>query len=166
MAAPSHLVAAGKVVSIHYTLTDDAGVTIDSSQGGAPLAYLHGAGNIVPGLESGIAGRGIGDHFRVDVAPENGYGVRNPKGIDRVPRDAFPPDIELEPGMQFSAENERGDVVTTWIHSVEGDHVTIDLNHPLAGKTLHFQVTVAAIRDATREEMTHGHPHGPGGHHH
>jgi FKBP-type peptidyl-prolyl cis-trans isomerase SlyD len=166
MAAPSNLVAAGKVVSIHYTLTDDAGAMLDSSEGRAPLAYLHGAGNIVPGLESGIAGKAIGDRFKVDVAPEEGYGVRDPKGMDRVPRDAFPPDIELEPGMQFSAENERGDVVTTWIHSIEGDQVTIDLNHPLAGKTLHFQITVASIRDATREEMTHGHPHGPGGHHH
>lgn len=166
MPAQPLLVTAGKVVSIHYTLTDDAGLVLDSSQGRAPLAYLHGAGNIVPGLESGITGHALGDRFAVDVAPEDGYGVHNPKGIDHVPRDAFPSDIDLEPGLQFSAENERGEVVTTWIQSIDGDDVTIDLNHPLAGKTLHFQITVAAIRDATREEMTHGHPHGPEGHHH
>ncbi len=160
------LVADGKVVSIHYTLTDDAGAVIDSSQGGAPLAYLHGAGNIVPGLEAGITGRAQGDRFQVKVAPEEGYGAHDPRGINRVARAEFPPDIELEPGMQFSAENERGDVVTTWIHSVEKDHVVIDLNHPLAGKTLHFQITIESIRDATREEKAHGHPHGVGGHHH
>ena len=156
----------GKIVSIHYTLKDDAGLVIDSSEGGAPLDYLHGAGNIVPGLETGLEGRAVGEKLDVKVAPKDGYGVHDPRGVQRVPRDAFPEDMDLEPGMQFGAEDPEGETTTVWIVKVESDHVVVDMNHPLAGKTLHFAVHVAAVRDATGEEMAHGHPHGPHGHHH
>jgi FKBP-type peptidyl-prolyl cis-trans isomerase SlyD len=156
----------GKVVSIHYTLTDDAGAVVDSSKGHSPLEYLHGAGNVVPGLEEGLVGRARGDVLKVDVAPEKGYGAHDPRGLQRIPRQAFPDDIDLEPGMQFGAEDPQGGSTTVWIVKVESDQVVIDTNHPLAGKTLHFDVTIADVRDATREEMAHGHPHGPDGHHH
>lgn len=159
-------IADGKVVTIHYTLTDEAGVTIDSSRGQPPLDYLHGARNIVPGLESALIGKSVGERLNLRIPPEEGYGPYNPKGVQHVPRDSFPDEIELEPGMQFSAEDESGRGVTIWISSVEGEVVTIDQNHPLAGKVLCFDVSVEQIRDATLEEMSHGHPHGPGGHHH
>src|SRR5688500_3276594 len=98
----ANTVSTGKVVSIHYTLTDDAGTVLDSSDGRAPLDYLHGAGNIVPGLEEQLTGKTPGTHLKVEVAPEAGYGVHDPRGVQRVPRDSFPDDMELESGMQFS----------------------------------------------------------------
>jgi FKBP-type peptidyl-prolyl cis-trans isomerase SlyD len=156
----------GKVVSIHYVLTDDDGVELDSSRGQQPLEYLHGAGNIVVGLESGLVGHKVGDRFKVDVAPEEGYGVHDPEGVQRVARDSFPTEVELEPGMQFMAEEGDGEAMTIWIQALEGDMVVIDMNHPLAGKTLHFDVEVSGMREATAEELEHGHPHGPHGHHH
>ena len=162
----SQRIGDGKVVTIHYTLTDEAGETIDSSRGQAPLDYLHGARNIVPGLESGLIGKSVGERMSLRIPPEEGYGPYNPQGVQRVPREAFPDDVELEPGLQFSAEDESGRGVTIWISSVEGEVVTIDQNHPLAGKVLCFDVSIESIRDATLEEMSHGHPHGPHGHHH
>lgn len=159
-------VAHGKVVSIHYTLKSDDGEVIDSSEGFEPLAYLHGSGNIVPGLEESLLGHAVGDEFSVSVPPEAGYGLRDEEGVQSVPRDAFPADAELEVGMRFAAEAPDGEVRPVWIAEVEGDTVTVDFNHPLAGSTLHFAVRVAAIRDATPEETEHGHPHGPDGHHH
>lgn len=159
-------IADGKVVSIHYTLRDEGGTVLDSSVGGEPLDYLHGARNIVPGLETGLLGKSVGTRVELRLAPEEGYGAHNPKGVQRVPREAFQDDIELEPGMQFSADDESGQAVTVWITEVTGDLVTIDQNHPLAGKVLCFDVTIEKIRDATLEEMSHGHPHGPHGHHH
>lgn len=162
----SETVADGKVVSIHYTLTDDAGETVDSSKGGEPLEYLQGAGNIVAGLEEALAGRNRGDKLKVDVSPEKGYGAHDPRGLQRIPRDAFPEDIDLEPGMQFGAEDPQGNSTTVWIVKVESGQVVIDTNHPMAGKTLHFDVSIEGVRDATREEIAHGHPHGPHGHHH
>jgi FKBP-type peptidyl-prolyl cis-trans isomerase SlyD len=159
-------ITVGKVVSIHYTLRDEAGAVLDSSGGGSPLDYLHGAGNIVPGLEEKLEGHAVGDRFQVRVPPEDGYGVHDPRGVQKVPRASFPSEIELEPGMQFGAEDEGGVRSTIWIQAVDADEVTIDLNHPLAGKQLDFDITVAGIRDATEEELAHGHPHGPHGHHH
>ena len=112
-------ISEGKVVSIHYTLRDEAGECLDSSSGGAPLDYLHGAGNIVPGLESGLSGRKLGESFQVRVPPEEGYGAHDPRGVQKVPRASFPPEIELEPGMQFGAEDEQGGRATVWIRDVE-----------------------------------------------
>lgn len=156
----------GKIVSIHYTLRDDGGVVIDSSENGTPLEYLHGAGNIVPGLEKELDGHAVGEKLDVKVAPADGYGVHDPRGVQRVPRQAFPDDVDLEPGMQFGAEDPEGESTTIWIVKVEDEQVVIDMNHPLAGKTLHFAVSIAGVREATGEEVAHGHPHGPHGHHH
>ena len=155
----------GKVVTIHYTLRDDDGDVVDSSIGGEPLEYLHGAGNIVPGLENALAGKGIGDTLKVTVAPADGYGEKQGEPR-RVPRDAIPKDADLEEGMQLFVRGPDGEPFPVWVVAVADDHVMLDANHPLAGENLHFEVEVTAVRAATKEEVEHGHPHGPGGHHH
>jgi FKBP-type peptidyl-prolyl cis-trans isomerase SlyD len=164
--ASSAQITDGMVVAIHYTLTDDAGSWIDSSSGGDPLEYLHGHGNIVPGLEKELAGKKAGDALKVRVAPKDGYGEHDPRGRGKVPRDSFPDDIELEPGMQFSGEGANGEEHVVWIAAVEKDHVVVDQNHPLAGQTLHFDVKIETVRPATSEELAHGHVHGVHGHGH
>lgn len=153
------------VVVIHYTLTDDSGETLDSSRGGEPLAYLQGFGNIIPGLENALAGKQAGDCLKVSVAPGEGYGLRDEGMVQVVPRAAFGGAPDLEVGMQFHAQTPAGVRVVT-IAKVEGDEVTVDGNHPLAGATLHFDVEITEVRAATEEELAHGHVHGPGGHHH
>lgn len=159
-------VADGHVVSIHYTLTLASGQVVDSSEGRDPLAYLHGHANIVPGLEEQLAGRAVGDEVDAVVPPEKGYGARDPNGVQVVPRAHFPPDVDIQPGMQFQAQNEDGSAAILSVTAVAGDEVTVDLNHPLAGETLHFKVQIAEVRAATEEELQHGHVHGPGGHDH
>ena len=159
------IVEDGKIVSIHYTLSSDAGEQLDTSIGGQPLAYLHGAGNIVPGLEAALEGRSAGDHVDTVVPPEAGYGPREGEP-EAQPRAMFPEGVELAPGVMFTAETADGRKVHLWVDRVEGDLVYIDLNHPLAGYNLHFSVDVVEIRDASDEERSHGHPHGPGGHTH
>jgi len=153
------------VVSFHYTLTDDQGTVIDSSAGREPLTYLHGVGQIVPGLEKEMAGRAVGDQFKVDVAPEEGYGVRHAELEQQVPREAFQGVEDIQPGMQFQGRGPQG-VINVTVTKVEDGVVHIDGNHPLAGQTLHFDVQVTEVREATAEEQQHGHVHGPGGHHH
>lgn len=153
------------VATFHYTLTDATGKVIDSSDGRAPLSYLQGAGNIVPGLEKEMAGKQQGDVFNVVVAPEEGYGMPNPMMIQVVPREAFQGVETLEVGMEFQAQTPQGPMSVA-IAKLDGDEVTVDGNHPLAGQTLHFAVEVTEVRDASLEELTHGHVHGPGGHHH
>lgn len=161
--ATAETVTTGKVVSLHYTLTDDDGRVLDSSSGGDPLHYLHGADNIVPGLEQQLSGKAVGDSLKAVVPPELGYGERI--GAPRpVPREAFPEDIELEEGMQIVAQGPDGDVIPLWIVGVDDQEVLVDRNHPLAGVTLHFDVKVMAVRDATAAELAHGHPHGHDGH--
>lgn len=158
-----------KVVTIHYTLRDDAGEILDSSRDSDPLEYLHGHGGIVPGLERALEGKAVGDKLVVDVAPKDGYGEPSGPGPRAVPRDAFPDDVELEKGLQFFAPGPKGKPIPVWVTEVHADHVHIDTNHPLAGATLHFDVEVMAIRDASKDELAHGHPHGPDGghgHHH
>ena len=153
------------VATFHYTLTDAAGKVIDSSDGREPLTYLHGAGNIVPGLEKEMSGKQQGDVFNVVVAPEEGYGMPNPMMIQIVPREAFQGVDTLEVGMEFQAQTPQGPMSVA-IAKIDGDEVTADGNHPLAGQTLHFAIEVTDVRDASLEELTHGHVHGPGGHHH
>jgi FKBP-type peptidyl-prolyl cis-trans isomerase SlyD len=153
------------VASFHYTLTDDAGQVIDTSSGREPLTYLHGAGNIVPGLEKEMSGRQPGDIFKVQVAPEEGYGLPDPMMIQVVPKEAFQGVDTLEVGMEFQAQTPQGPMSVA-IAKIEGDEVTVDGNHPLAGKTLHFAIEVTDVRDASLEELSHGHVHGAGGHHH
>jgi len=166
MALPNPAIAHGMVVTIHYTLTDDSGTVIDSSQGADPLEYLHGHGNIVIGLERELTAKKVGDALKVAVAPKDGYGEHNPLGRGKVPRDSFPKDMELEVGMQFSGEGDKDEPHVVWIAEIAPDHVVIDQNHPLAGKTLHFDVKVDSVRPATKEELEHGHAHGAHGHDH
>ncbi len=153
------------VVSFHYTLTDDQGTVIDSSAGREPLTYLHGVGQIVPGLEKEMVGRAVGDQFKVDVAPEEGYGVRHAELEQQVPREAFQGVEDIQPGMQFQGRGPQG-VINVTVTRIEDGVVHIDGNHPLAGQTLHFDVQVTDVREATAEEQQHGHVHGPDGHHH
>jgi FKBP-type peptidyl-prolyl cis-trans isomerase SlyD len=166
MSSAPTTVSDGVVVAIHYTLKNDAGETLDSSAGADPLEYLHGAGNIVPGLESALTGKRVGERFNVVVAPADGYGERDARGVQRVPRDSFPPEVDVQPGMAFLADGPDGEPVQVWVSAIEGERVVIDLNHPLAGVTLHFDVEISALRAAHAEEIAHGHPHGPDGHHH
>jgi FKBP-type peptidyl-prolyl cis-trans isomerase SlyD len=154
-----------KVVSIHYTLTDSGGSVLDSSSGNEPLLYLHGAGNIIPGLESALEGKVSGDKLSVTVEPEQGYGTRDERLVQAVPRSAFKGVEQLAPGMQFQAQGPQGTRLVV-ITQVTSDIVTVDANHPLAGQTLHFEVEVTEVREATSEELEHGQVHGPGGHHH
>lgn len=158
-------IAADKVVQIHYTLTNDEGEVLDSSEGQEPLAYLHGFGNIIPGLESALAGRGVGDKFQVTIPPEEAYGLRDDDLVQAAPRSAFQGVPEVLPGMQFHAESPEGVQLVTVI-DVDGDNVILDGNHPMAGLTLNFDVEVTDIREATAEELDHGHVHDPHGHHH
>ncbi len=158
-------IAERTVASFHYTLTDDAGTVLDSSAGHDPLTYLHGVGNIVPGLEKAMEGRVAGDKFDVVVSPEEGYGVPNDLLIQVVPREAFQGVDSVEVGMQFQAHTPQGPISVV-IAKVEDGMVTVDGNHPLAGKALHFAIEVVDVREASLEEVMHGHVHGPGGHHH
>ena len=158
-------IAERTVASFNYTLTNDAGEVIDSSEGRSPLAYLHGAGNIVPGLEKEMTGRQAGDRFEVVVAPEEGYGQPNPMLIQVVPRAAFQGVDTLEVGMEFQAQTPQGPLSVV-VAKIDDDQVTVDGNHPLAGQRLHFAIEVTDVRDASVEELAHGHVHGPGGHHH
>jgi FKBP-type peptidyl-prolyl cis-trans isomerase SlyD len=153
------------VVSFHYQLKNNDGDVLDASEKGEPMLYLHGASNIVPGLEKAMKDRKVGDTFDVKVPPEEGYGERVGEHAV-VPRSQLPGDVELEPGMSLVAEGPNGQRFPLWIAKVEGDEVTLDPNHPLAGIELNFHVEIAAIRAATEEELAHGHPHGPGSHAH
>jgi FKBP-type peptidyl-prolyl cis-trans isomerase SlyD len=161
-----HTIVAGKVVALSYTLSDESGEELDAATKDDPLYYLQGAENIVPGLEQALEGKSAGEKVSVKVPPELGYGPRQGGGAQSVPRDAFPPDVTLEEGMAFTVENEDGDELDLWVVGVEKDEVMVDVNHPLAGVTLCFDVEIVGVRDATAEEQQHGHPHGPGGHHH
>ena len=158
-------VAKDKVVSIDYTLTGDQGQVLDSSNGRQPLAYLHGGGNIIPGLESALEGKFAGDKLNVTIPPEQAYGIRDERMIQTVNRSSFGPDANIQQGMQFQANTNLGPRVLT-VRDIQGDNVTIDANHPLAGQTLNFDVKVVEVRDASQDELAHGHPHGPGGHQH
>lgn len=148
-------VAENKVVSIHYKLTNDAGETLDSSEGREPLAYIHGQGNIIPGLEKALDGKNSGDELNVTVEPAEGYGDRHEQLIQDVPMSAFEGVDEVKPGMQFQAQTEAGPRVVTVVE-VDEQQVTVDANHPLAGQELHFQVQVTDVREATEEEIQQG----------
>jgi len=153
------------VVSIHYTLKDDDGETIDSSAGSDPLTYLQGHGNLIPGLENALAGKQAGDKLQVKIPPADGYGEYNKELVQQVPRRAFRGIKDVRVGMQFQVQSDGGARAVT-VTRVVGDMVTVDGNHALAGKNLNFDVEVTEVRAATQEELEHGHVHGPGGHHH
>ena len=153
-------------VSFHYSLTDDEGQQLDSSAGKEPLAYLHGAGNIIPGLENALTGKAVGDSMTVAVSAAEGYGEVQQELIQDVPRTSFQGVEQIEVGMQFEAQTGQGGTVPVTVTAVTDETVTVDGNHPLAGKNLNFDVSIEAVRDATAEELEHGHIHGPGGHQH
>ncbi len=154
-----------QVVSIHYTLKDDAGEILDSSPEGKPLAYLHGHGNLIPGLERELTGKRAGDKLQVTVSPADGYGEYDQALVQRVPRRALKGLANLTVGMRLQAQTGHAARAAT-VTQIAGDLVTLDGNHPLAGKNLHFHVEVAEVRAATDAELSHGHVHGPGGDHH
>jgi len=154
-------ITSGKVVAIDYTLTDDKKQTLDTSEGGEPLTYLHGNDQIIFGLEKALNGKKAGDSFSVRIEPEEGYGVRDDSKLMTVPRSKVQGVPNLKEGMQLQAGKQ---VVT--VTKIAGDEITLDGNHPLAGEVLNFDVTVRDVRAATEEEIAHGHVHGPGGHHH
>ncbi len=155
-------IAEGTVVSMDYALKDDEGTLIDQSQPGSPLVYLHGHRNIIPGLEAALEGKAAGDSVEVRVDPANGYGEPNPALEQVVPRDRFQGVEDLQIGMQFQANTDQGPV-SVRVTKVEGEEVTVDGNHPLAGKHLNFSVTVQEVRAGTEEEVSHGHIHQGGG---
>jgi len=158
-------VAQNKVVQMHYTLTDESGTTIDSSAGQEPLAYIQGIGNIIPGLEDALEGKVKGDKLQVTVSPSDGYGERNDEMIQKVSKSGFQGEEELVAGMQVQVDTQNGPSIAM-VTKVEGEDVMLDLNHPLAGVTLNFDVEIVDVRESTEEEIEHGHVHGPGGHHH
>ncbi|EPF71455.1 FKBP-type peptidyl-prolyl cis-trans isomerase [Acinetobacter rudis] len=157
-------IANNHVVSFHYTLTNAEGETLDQSQG-EPLAYLHGAGNIIPGLEKALLGKKVGEKFTVNVPAAEGYGEYNPDLVQEVPKQMFQGVENIEPGMQFQAQSDDGVQIVT-VKAVEAENIIVDANFPLAGQDLTFQVEIVEVRDASAEELEHGHVHGVGGHHH
>lgn len=158
-------IAQNSVVSIHYTLKDDAGETIDSSAGGDALTYLHGHGNLVAGLERALEGKSAGEKLHVKVEPADGYGEYSKELVQKVPRRTLKGIANLKVGMRLHAQTEHGARAVT-VTQILGDMVTLDGNHPLAGQALNFDIEVTEVREATEEELEHGHVHGPGGHHH
>ncbi len=154
-----------KVVTLNYTLKNSEGEVLDTSEGRDPLVYLHGVGGLIPGLEAELEGKEKGNSFNTVVAPEDAYGVRREELLHVVPKSGFQGDEEMQLGMQVQIETEQGPAIAT-ISEIEGDNVTLDLNHPLAGTELHFEISVMDLRDATDDEISHGHVHGPGGHQH
>lgn len=157
----------GVVVSLDYVLRLDDGEVVDSSEGDEPLQYLHGYGQIIPGLEKALVGLGIGDSKTVSVPAADAYGEVDMDAFELVPRSMFPDDLELEEGLELSLRDvETDEPFDATVAEVRDDEVLLDFNHPLAGETLHFEVRIPAIRPATKEELAHGHAHGGDGHHH
>jgi FKBP-type peptidyl-prolyl cis-trans isomerase SlyD len=151
-----------KVITINYVLKDDSGTLIDESQDGS-FCYLHGASNIIPGMENALTGRSQGDELNLVIEPAEAYGEYNPNLTQVVDRSMFDANDNIEAGMQFQAQDQEGHVMVITVAKVEGEQITIDGNHPLAGATLHYDIKVVDIRDATDEELSHGHVHQQGG---
>jgi FKBP-type peptidyl-prolyl cis-trans isomerase SlyD len=152
----------GLVVGLHYTLKNDGDEVLDTSEEREPLEYLHGAHNIVPGLEKALTGMAIGDAFDVVIEPEDGYGTRQEGATETIAKDRLPEEMLVFPGMQLNAQDEDGQVYAMWVSEVGDEDITVDFNHPLAGERLHFSGKIISLRDASEEEKTHGHVHGPG----
>jgi FKBP-type peptidyl-prolyl cis-trans isomerase SlyD len=155
-----------QAVAIDYKLTIDDGIVVDASEKGDPLWYLHGVGNLIPGLEKELEGMKVGEAKKVVVKPEDGYGVYEKDKVHVVPKAQFSADGDFAIGDRVLATSPSGNEVPARISAMDGKTVTLDFNHELAGKTLTFEVAVVEIRAATKDELTHGHVHGPGGHHH
>ena len=158
-------IAKDKVASIDYTLTNDHGEVLDSSSGREPLAYLHGNGGLIPGLEKELEGKVKGDKLVAIIAPDQAYGVYSDELIQEIPLENFQDAGEVKVGAQFQVQNEHEVRIAT-VMEVSETAARVDLNHPLAGETLHFDVEIMDVREPTKEELEHGHVHGAGGHHH
>jgi FKBP-type peptidyl-prolyl cis-trans isomerase SlyD len=152
----------GKVAKLAFKLTDDDGDTIDEATAEDPISYLHGAGNLVPGLEAALQGKGAGATVKITVPPEEGYGPREPFEPQPIPREHFPDEVELEVAMPFVVEADDGEELELFVAAIGDEEVYVDINHPLAGLNLHFDVTVLEVRDSTADEREHGHPHDEG----
>lgn len=148
------------VGTFHYTLTDNSGQILDSSSGREPLSYIHGIGNLIPGMEEGLEGKSTGEKFHIKVSAEKGYGVKEEDLVQQVSRAQFADDRELQVGMRF-----RTPAGVSTITHIENDIIILDGNHPLAGVELNFEVEITAVREATKDELAHGHVHGPDDHH-
>ena len=153
------LIGDNLVVTMHYKLMDEDGKILDSSEGSKPLAYLHGAGNIIPGLEKALIGKVAGDSLQVKIEAAEGYGEIRPELVQTVEREAFQGVDTVEAGMAFEAKGADGSLQRIVVKKVEGDQVTIDANHPLAGIALTFDIEIVGVREATAEEVSHGHVH-------
>ncbi len=153
------------VVGIHYSLKSPKGELIDSSEGQDPLVFLFGRGALVPGMEKALADKAVGDKFNLVITPEEGYGVRDENLVQTVEKDKFQGVDNIEEGMFLEVDTEVGPMIVV-VTAIAGNDITLDGNHPLAGQELHFDVEVVEVRDASAEELEHGHAHGPGGHHH
>ena len=154
-----------KVVSIHYTGTLEDGTVFDSSEGKEPLEFIYGIGQIIPGLEEGIEGLKVGDKKKIEnIAPDKAYGPKLDEAMQEVPKTQLPEDLDVQVGMQLAAQGPQGPIPVV-IAEIKDESVVVDFNHPLAGKTLTFEVEVTAIRDADPSELDHGHVHGADGHH-
>lgn len=158
-------ISTNSVVTLNYTLKNDQGEILDESKDDSFL-YLHGSGGIIPGLEGKLEGKSVGEEFSAHVEPVDGYGERDDSMVQTVPRNMFEADHPIEEGVQFHAESPEGDQLTVTVTNIDGDNVTVDGNHPLAGIALNFDIKIADIREASEEEIEHGHVHGPDGHHH
>ncbi|MCB0736629.1 MAG: peptidylprolyl isomerase [Bacteroidetes bacterium] len=158
-------IAKDKVVRINYTLRNDQNMVVDSTDGREPLAYIQGNGHLISGLESQLEGKVSGDKLKTSIAPADAYGEKEDSLLVNVSKEGFRGDQEPQVGMQVQVTTDQGERLAH-IDSINGDVVVLDMNHPLAGETLHFEVEVIEVRDATAEELDHGHVHGPGGHHH
>jgi len=160
------LISLNKVVRFDYTLTDDNTNIIDSSEGGEPLTYLHGSGNIIPGLEAALEGKRAGESLGVRITPADAYGEHDGALVQTVPREMFEDSDSIQVGMQFQSGDPDGETSIVTVVAADTASITVDGNHPLAGVPLNFAVTIVDVRDASSEELEHGHVHGPGGHQH
>jgi len=158
-------ISKNSVVSFDYTLKNNEGLVMDSSEGRAPLVYLHGVGALIPGLENQLEGLEKDASVSVTIQPEDAYGRRNEDMVHKVSKSGFQGDDEMQVGMQVQLDTENGPMIAT-VSNIEGEEVTLDMNHPLADMVLHFDVVIKGVRTATEDELSHGHVHGEGGHHH
>jgi len=153
------------VATLNYTLKNDKGELLDTSEGREPLVYLHGVGALIPGLEAELAGKSVNDKLQVVISPENAYGNRQEDLLRVVSKEGFQGEEELIEGMRVQLDTDQGPVIAV-VTKIEDNDVTLDLNHPLADVTLHFDVEIIDVRAATTDEISHGHVHGVGGHEH
>lgn len=159
------MIGQNSVVSMHYTLKNDNGDVMDSSEGKPPMVYLHGANNLIPGLEAELTGKTTGATFSATISPEQAYGEFSQELIQVISKSMFQGVESIEVGMSFIAQGDGGAQRQVRVTAVDGDDITIDANHPLAGQTLHFDVEVVEVREGTAQEIEHGHVHADGADH-